>query len=161
MTRIVRAESVSAAIATLMLLAPSSSAVKLQPQEFATTVTWCDRVFSKTSQPSSPAYLKILFEDAHDGVSRGKSWRGTPFQLGEKVYAHGLAFNSIKHILVHLGRPAERFTADVGLENNDDTQRGAAQGMGSVTFQILVGGKEVFSSPVMRLKDGGCRWMWR
>jgi alpha-galactosidase len=142
------------AISGLLLFAATASAVTPQPQEFATANAWFDRVFAKSDKPAPAVYLKILFEDVHDGISRGKSWRGTPFMLGEKVYTHGLAFNSIKHILVHLGRPAERFTADVGLENNDDTQRGAVQGTGSVTFQVLVGGKEVFSSPVMRLKDG-------
>ena len=53
-----------------------------------------------------------------------------------------------------LGKPAQRFLADIGLENNDDTQRGATMGNGSVTFHVLVGGKEVFASPVRRIQDG-------
>ncbi|HYG35883.1 MAG TPA: alpha-galactosidase, partial [Clostridia bacterium] len=46
------------------------------------------------------------------------------------------------------------FTAQVGLENNDDTQRGESMGQGSVTFHVLVNGKEVFTTPVRRRKDG-------
>jgi alpha-galactosidase len=89
-----------------------------------------------------------------DAVSRGQSWRGTPYRLGDKTYTNGLGFNSTKHLLAVLGQPAERFVADVGLENNDDTQRGAAMGRGSVTFHVLVDGKDIFASPVLRLKDG-------
>jgi alpha-galactosidase len=74
--------------------------------------------------------------------------------LGDTTYSHGIAFNAAKRILVCLDRPAERFVAAVGLENNDDTRRGATMGNGSVTFQVRVGGKEVFASPVRRLKDG-------
>lgn len=107
-----------------------------------------------TAPSARSAGLKVLYADVAEPLVRGRSWRGTPFQLGKKTYAHGLAFNSTKHILVRLSQPGERFTADVGLENNDDTQRGAAQGRGSVTFHVLVADKEIFSSPVRRLNDG-------
>ncbi|MFI5381144.1 MAG: alpha-galactosidase [Tepidisphaerales bacterium] len=142
------------AVFALAALALPVWAVSPQASELRAAGEWADRVFGLADKPAPRAYLKVVQEDVHDGLTRGKSWRGTPFMLGEKVYAHGLAFNSIKQILVHLGRPGERFTADVGLENNDDTRRGAAQGNGSVTFHVFVGGKEVFTSPVRRLKDG-------
>ncbi|MBN1844526.1 MAG: alpha-galactosidase [Sedimentisphaerales bacterium] len=109
-------------------------------------------LFGRLSMAERP-HLKILYEDVADGLSRGRSWRGTPFQIGQKTYAHGLQFNSIKHLLVETAVPAERFRAQVGLENNDDTRRGARNGQGSVTFHVLVEGKEVFASPVMRLAD--------
>ncbi len=125
-----------------------------QAGEFLACRAWVDRVFSLTAEQRATPCLRLLYEDAPDGVSRGRSWRGTPFQLGEKIYSHGFAFNSTKHLLVCLGKPAERFSAEVGLENNDDTRRGEAIGQGSVTFHVLVKGKEVFTSPVRRRKDG-------
>lgn len=125
-----------------------------QTTEFGACRQWAERVFGVNPAGTNVACLKLLFEDVADGITRGRSWRGTPYQLGDKTYTHGLAFNATKHLLVRLDRPAERFTADVGLENNDDTRRGAALGQGSVTFHVLVGGKEVFTSPVLRLKDG-------
>ncbi len=137
-----------------LAIASGAPAVTPQPGEFLACRAWSDRVFATSAGAPSSPYLKLLYQDVADGVSRGRSWRGTPFQLGQKTYAHGLAFNSTKYILVHLGKPAQRFTADVGLENNDDTRRGEALGQGSVTFHVLVGGKEVFTSPVCRLKDG-------
>ena len=125
-----------------------------QTAEFLACRQWSDRVFGSSDDTVASPWMKILYEDVADGTTRGRSWRGTPYQLGDKTYAHGFAFNASKHILVHVGRPAERFVADVGLENNDDTRRGAAMGNGSVTFHVLVGGKEVFTSPILRLKDG-------
>ncbi len=128
-------------------------AVRPQAEEFAFRSQWMDTLFGKTQQAARP-HLELLYEDVSEGISRGKSWRGTPYQLGESTYTNGLAFNSTKHLMVVLDRPAEQFVADVGLENNDDTRRGAVMGHGSVTFHVLIEGKEVFTSPVLGLKDG-------
>jgi len=129
------------------------SAVTPPPDEFRFRSEWMGPLLGEAEKAPRP-HLRLLYEDATEGIGRGESWRGTPFQLGERTYTHGLAFNSTKHLEVVLDRPAERFVADVGLENNDDTRRGAAMGHGSVTFHVLVKGKEVFTSPVLRLKDG-------
>ncbi len=136
-----------------LFTAATVQAVRPQGEEFAFRSQWMDPLFGRTQQAARP-HLKLLYEDVSEGISRGKSWRGTPYQLGDKTYTHGLGFNSTKHLLVVLGRPAERFIAEVGLENNDDTRRGAAAGHGSVTFHVVVDGKEVFASAVLRLKDG-------
>lgn len=132
----------------------ATQAVSPLPQDFVTRNRWVDRALGDDQTNRAEPSLKLLYEDVADGVTRGHSWRGTPFQLGEKTYTHGLAFNATKHILVQLGQPALRFTADIGLENNDDTRRGEKLGQGSVTFQVLVAGKTAFSSPVLRRKDG-------
>ncbi len=122
--------------------------------EFTLSGQWVEAHFD--GHPvTNGASLAIAFEDVRDGVTRGRSWRGTPFQLGDRTFAHGLAFNATKHLRVQLGQPGGRFTAVIGLENNDDTRRGAAMGRGSVTFHVWVGGREVFASPVLRLADGG------
>jgi alpha-galactosidase len=136
-----------------LLRLSDGGAVTPAPEEFTQCQEWADAAFGDAQRGPRP-HLKLLYQDVADGMARGRSWRGTPFQLGEKVYAHGLAFNSTKHLLVTLNQPGDRFIADVGLENNDDTQRGAATGNGSVTFHVLVAGQEVFTTPVLRLKDG-------
>ncbi|MBP7052130.1 MAG: alpha-galactosidase [Phycisphaerae bacterium] len=136
-----------------LFIGVATQAVVPQAEEFGLRGRWMDALTDQ-QQAAPPSHLEVLYEDASDGVSRGKSWRGTPYQLGDKTYTNGLAFNSTKHLLVVLDRPAQRFVADVGLENNDDTQRGATMGNGSVTFHVLVEGKEVLATPVMRLKDG-------
>ncbi len=122
--------------------------------EFSASRAWSSQTFASTNRAEPAPHLEIVYQDVADGLMRGHSWRGTPFQLGEKNYTHGLAFNSSKHIVVDLGKPARHFSAEVGLENNDDTRRGEQLGQGSVTFHLLVGSNEVFSTPVLRLKDG-------
>lgn len=148
----VRRSIVALAITISAVFMSTAAAVTPNENELAAASAWVDRVFSKRATAPA-AYLKAVHEDVADGIGRGRSWRGTPYAIAQKTYAHGISFNSTKHILIHLGAPGDRFTADVGLENNDDTRRGAGMGQGSVTFQVLVGGKEVFTSPVRRLKD--------
>lgn len=128
-------------------------AVTPTPSELEGSRAWWNRIFTPGG-PASLSQLEVLYEDVPEGLSRGRSWRGTAFQLGNKTYAHGIAFNSTKHLRVRLDQPAARFTAEVGLENNDDTVRGEALGHGSVTFHVLLNGAEVFRSPVLRRKDG-------
>ena len=135
----------------------TAEAVTPRSEEFLACKTWAEGVFAAGNEAGSGAFLKLLHEDAADEIARVRSWRGTPFQLGEKTYTNGLAFNATKHILVHLGKPARRFTADIGLENNDDTRRGEAQGNGSVTFHVLVGGKEVFAPRSAGARTARCR----
>lgn len=136
-----------------LLATATAQAVSPQPDELRFRDAWMGPLLGR-SQDAAPSHLRLLFEDVSEAVARGQSWRGTPFRIGEKTYAHGLAFNAVKHFEVVLDRPGERFTADVGLENNDDTQRGAAMGNGSVTFHVLIEGQEVYASGVLRLKDG-------
>lgn len=134
-------------------MVPAAIAATPTPEEFRLCQSWLNRVFS-AGESSAPAFVEVVYEDTPETIARTRSWRGTPFQLGEKTYANGLAFNSTKHIVVHLGKPARRFTAEIGIENNDSTRQGEAQGQGSATFHVLAKGKEVFTSPVLRRKDG-------
>lgn len=143
----------SGVVAMSLFMVVEALAIGPQPQELDLRDRWIAPLLGQTG-PAPQPHLEILFQDATDGVSRGKSWRGTPYQLGDKTFDNGIAFNSTKHLLVVLDKPAERFVADVGLENNDDTQRGEKMGNGSVTFHVLVGDKEVLATPVLRLKDG-------
>jgi alpha-galactosidase len=136
----------------VLLIAATAGAVTPKPDELRLRSQWLDPLLGRALQVVQP-HLELLYEDASEGISRGRSWRGTPFQIADKTYTNGLAFNSTKHLLVVLGQAGERFVAEVGLENNDSTRAGAAGGDGSVTFHVLVEGKDVFTTPVMRLKD--------
>jgi len=143
------------ALAALTILLPASEVLPVTPtaSEFLPCRQLCEQFFGISPHPLSP-YIQILKEDAPDAISRGQSWRGTPFQIGRKTYSHGIALNASKTIAVYPGKPAARFIAEIGLENNDDTRRGAEMGNGSVTFHVFVDGKEVYVSPVMRIADG-------
>jgi len=135
-----------------VLVLPVAMAVIPDPNEIALSRQWAESSFGP-GNPTDRSRLVILREDVPDGVSIGRSWRGTPFQIGEKTYSHGLAFNANKHLRIILDRPAARFVSDIGLENNDDTRRGAEAGHGSVTFHVRTRDQEVLTSPLMKLKD--------
>ena len=130
-----------------------ATAVSATPEEVSACREWAQHMFGASPQQGRVSSLKVIYQDTPDIIMRGRSWRGTPYAIADKTFSHGIAFNSTKHILVQLSQPGERFLASAGLENNDDTQRGATLGNGSVTFHVLVDGKEVFTSQVRRLKD--------
>lgn len=139
---------VAGALACHLLLAVTPAA-----PEFAAAQRWLERNLGPLSPQLSLVHLEVVHEDAADGVSFGQSWRGTPFQIADRTFRHGVAFNATKHLRVRLDRPGARFVAHVGLENNDDTRRGAQSHQGSVTFHVWVAGREVVSTPVLRLTN--------
>ena len=143
-----------AAVWLLIGSARNARAVTTTPAELQQRDQWFETAFSQGTATNRPA-LRVIEEDVSEAITRGRSWRGTPFQLGDRTFTHGLAFNASKRLRVELGQPGARFTAVVGLENNDDTRRGASQGNGSVAFHVHVGESEVFTTPVLRLADGG------
>jgi len=70
-----------------------------------------------------------------------------PLRIGTKSYTRGLYCHAVSKVVVTLPRPGKRFTADIGLDYNDDTLRGR----GSVVFSITVHNRVVFKSDVMRV----------
>ena len=73
----------------------------------------------------------------------------TPLKLADTSYQHGLGTHSVSQIVVRLRRPAKRFEAQAGVDNNYDTQGKR----GSVVFLVEIAGKEVFRSVIRRGSD--------
>ncbi|MEW6239159.1 MAG: alpha-galactosidase [Candidatus Omnitrophota bacterium] len=138
-------------IALVMVLSPAW-AVAPNSSEFDAARYVFERYFLEQNATAS-GFLQVLEQDVPEGITRGQSWRGTPYRIGGKEYSNGVAFNATKRLLINLGGPGERFQSDVGLENNDNTQLGAKSGNGSVRFHVFVKGQEVYASPIMRLQD--------
>jgi len=137
--------------ALITVLSPAW-AVAPSTNELAAARIHFERFFPAQDAAAS-GFIQVLEQDVPEGISRGQSWRGTPYRIGEKEYSHGIAFNATKRLLVNLGGPGKRFLSYAGLENNDSTQLGAKSGNGSVKFHVFVKGQKVYSSPVMRLQD--------
>ena len=74
----------------------------------------------------------------------GRSVDGNPLTLHGVVYPHGIGTHARSEMLINLKGAVTRFVAMVGLDDE------RAVGDGSVTFDVLVDGKKVFSSGVMR-----------
>lgn len=115
---------------------------------------WIESAFARP-QPAAPDVrlaeeVRVLHKSYHVLLNR-TGW-DTPITLGEKQYAHGVYMDAPAAVLVRLAQPAEEFSAQVGIDNNHDTQ--AAPTTSSARFHVVVGGKRVFSSPVRKLRDG-------
>ena len=73
-----------------------------------------------------------------------KSVTQTPLSIGGEKYAHGVGSHARSVILVDLGGGSDRFTATCGVDDN------AGKGKGTVQFKVIVDGKTVWQSPVMK-----------
>ncbi|MDT4933447.1 MAG: hypothetical protein QOK11_1339, partial [Pseudonocardiales bacterium] len=67
---------------------------------------------------------------------------GKPITLNGVVYASGLGTNAISDVTLYLGGNCTRFTATVGV----DDEQGSA---GSVTFSVISDGKTLTTTPVL------------
>ncbi len=74
---------------------------------------------------------------------------GQPLRIGEKTYSRGLYCHAVSKVVATLPGPGKRFTAEVGLDRNDDTLRGR----GSVVFSVTVNGQIAFKSDVMTVNS--------
>ncbi|WP_030904885.1 beta-galactosidase [Streptomyces sp. NRRL F-5126] len=66
---------------------------------------------------------------------------GTPITLAGTVHAKGLGTNSPSDVQVYLAGRCSRFTATVGVDGGDP---------GTVTFSVLVDGRTLTTTPVLR-----------
>jgi alpha-galactosidase len=101
--------------------------------------------------PQKPEVVVSL--DSLDLASVDQSWgsahagtsvEGHPITIAGKVYAHGVGTHATSEMHVQLGGAAASFTADVGV---DDEPCG---GVGTVVFSVLVDGKELARTPVVK-----------
>ncbi|MBM3888309.1 MAG: hypothetical protein FJ388_04190, partial [Verrucomicrobia bacterium] len=93
--------------------------------------------------------LEVRRQD-HGEFQKNQSVMKTPLRLGKKSYQHGLGTHSVSEIVVRLEKPAKLFEAEVGIDNNYDTNGKR----GSAVFAVEVGGREAFRSGVRRGSDG-------
>jgi hypothetical protein len=110
-------------------------------------------VFHRMSMPrakAQDAWLDdlnpILHDQDYDGLVRRRSVDQNPLRIGGKEFARGLGTHANCQIQFPLGNRYQRFEALVGV---DDEKQGA----GSVVFRVVVDGRPVFDSGVMRGKQ--------
>ena len=70
----------------------------------------------------------------------------TRLRIGSRNFEHGLATHAVSRVQLHSPEPLERFSAWVGLDNNDRT----VGSRGTVVFSVHAGGRQLYQSPVMR-----------
>ncbi len=99
-------------------------AVGPQPQEFDPRSRWLHAMLDN-SEPAARPHLELLYEDTADGMSRGQSWRGTPYQFGDRTYTNGNDYGPLqtplgpgvgKHLGGSGGRPTNADWSYFNLE---------------------------------------------
>ena len=80
------------------------------------------------------------------GESAHAQGQALPMRIGDRNYLRGLGSHAPGEILIELDGVYTEFEAEVGLQWQDSEQ-------GSVIFKVVVDGKEVFDSGVMRKHD--------
>ena len=130
------------------------SAPEAREAEVAALRQWVKHAFGKpqTTAPAQESGENLIVLYQSNKVLKKKTVWNTPLTLGSKQYAHGLYMDAPAAVRVHLDRPAEEFTAIVGIDNNDSTRSNPKTG--SARFLLNAGKQHVFSSPVKKLSDG-------
>jgi hypothetical protein len=110
-------------------------------------------VFQRTPMPrtkAADAWLDemnpSLHEQDYGGLVPRRSVDQNPLRIGGKEFSRGLGTHANSQVQFPLGNRYRRFEALVGV---DDEKQGA----GSVVFQVVVDGRKVFDSGVMRGKQ--------
>jgi alpha-galactosidase len=103
---------------------------------------------ARTDEPPTGPGLELVRQD-YGELHLRQSVMSTPLKLRDTSYRHGLGTHAESRIVVRLRRPAKQFEAQVGVDNNYDTQGKR----GSVVFLVELAGKEVFRSDVRRGSD--------
>ncbi|MBX7258874.1 MAG: alpha-galactosidase [Candidatus Hydrogenedentes bacterium] len=133
------------------LLAISAHAEANTPQVIEQVLRDCGFETSQTSTDTKPPSLSIV--SASQDYAKPTADRCchtlTPLRVGEKTFEKGIGAHANGRIEIQLNDPFARFTAAVGIDNNNDT----AGNKGSVEFIVLVDGAERFHSPLCRGGD--------
>jgi len=127
---------------------PSASALTHALEE---AHAWAERAFAKP-EPRTVPDNAVVVERRRNHVLKGRTGWDTPLRLGQNTYEHGLFMDTPAAVRVVLAQPADAFTADVGIDHNDDTQR--APDSGSAHFHVIVKGERVLSTGILKLADG-------
>jgi alpha-galactosidase len=97
---------------------------------------------------AGPGLLEVERQDA-ETMKRNASVIGTPLRLGGRTFDHGLGTHANSVIRIAPSQPVTRFTAWIGVDNNERT--GGERG--SVVFYVLAEDAEIYRSPMLTAKD--------
>jgi alpha-galactosidase len=142
----------SSLLAVFLLAFSAATAFGRPPssEELEIGRAWFQSAFGTVAPSTAPWTGLTLIQQDHGTLGRKQACTGSaPLKLANKTYSHGLGTHSTSAIQIRLSRPAESFLAEVGIDNNGDTQ-GA---LGSVVFAVEVDGKESYRSEIRRGSD--------
>ena len=102
---------------------------------------------------ASPLGLALFAGREQDRAEHGpaqidKSYTGTPLSIGGRKFEHGLGTHALSRLAIDCKVGTERFTAQVGLDDNAAGSRATCSG--SVVFAVFGDGRLLWKSGVMR-----------
>ena len=106
---------------------------------------WIGNAFLSKDVHGSKPGLEVRRQD-HGSFKLNRSAVDAPLQIGNQKYSHGLGTHSVSEIVVCLPSPAKKFSAQIGINNDNN----ANVNKGSVVFVVEAGGKEIFRSGICR-----------
>jgi alpha-galactosidase len=107
---------------------------------------WIDGVldFPYSNVPATNLALQLVRQDFEE-LERNLSVIKTPLTIGSRRFQHGLGTHAVSHLVVLSPEPLQRFSAWIGVDNNERTEGRR----GSVVFRVTTD-KPLFVSPVLR-----------
>jgi alpha-galactosidase len=109
-------------------------------------------VFLLVAPASAMIAAETVWLDALDLSKMKQGWgqpqvnrsiRETALAIGGRKFEHGVGTHAVSALYLDLAGGTERFTASVGVDD-------AANGAGTVVFQVLADGRKLFDSGVMK-----------
>jgi hypothetical protein len=77
--------------------------------------------FPYESPAAAQPTIRVLRQD-YEQLELNRSTVQTPLRIGSRRFEHGLGTHSVSHLRIVFPEPIARFTAWVGVDNNDRTQ---------------------------------------
>ena len=133
----------------LLILLTSVTGQTLAPVGHAQQA-WQDRVLDVPYTPlrhdDKPTLILIRqdYEELEVNRNIGKS----PLKIGKRIFKNGIGTHALSHIRLRSPQPIRRFSAWIGVDNNQVTNPGSP--IGSVVFSVEADRRQLFQSKVMR-----------
>jgi alpha-galactosidase len=108
--------------------------------------SWVDRTLRvpySRSRLAPAATLQVMRQDFGQ-LERNRSVVHTPLTIGKRRFQHGLGTHAVSHLRFHSPEPILRFSAWIGVDNNERSLGG------SVVFSIAAEGRELYRSAILR-----------
>jgi alpha-galactosidase len=130
-------------ILSVAVTSSTASAAKPSADEMAEARRFVAAKFEADAAGQKPGLIAAF----NNGTVDRNAHYGKPLKIVNKEYTRGLAAHAPSKIVVRLPGPGKKFAAEIGLDNNPQTQ----SGQGSIVFSVGVGGKTAFRSDVVKV----------
>jgi len=124
-------------------------AIMASASEVREVADWAAAAFAGARPKQTNGVILEVRRQDFNTLQLGESCMETPITIGSKTFKHGLGTHANSEIAVTIPAGAKTFEAFVGVDNNYDTQGSR----GTARFAVVISGKEVYRSQVLKGGD--------